>query len=311
MTNYIIKRIIQAVLSIIVILTLLFFMLNLLPGDAALLAGDPRAARNPEVMERMRARWGLDQPLHIRYATYMSNLLRGDLGMSYRTGRTVNSLIAQSFFPTLQIVLFAFLLAAPSGVILGFIAAVRRGSSLDIGSMVFAIFGISAPRFWVGLMLMYLIAVNLRLLPATGYGGGSIRYMILPAITLALPLVALLARTTRAALLDVMDEDYVRTARSKGLSERVVQTRHILRNAVVSIITIAGLQLAMLMANTVIVEKVFSWPGMGSLVVDSVLRQDIPAVQGCIFVFALGFILINFIVDILYIFIDPRIKYGS
>ncbi len=310
MTNYIARRVLQALASIIVILTFLFIMLNLLPGDAALLAGDARMAQNPEVLERIRAKWGLDQPFHIRYFSYMSNLLRGDLGMSYRTGRSVNYLIARAFFPTLSIVILAFIIAAFSGIFLGFIAAMKMGSLTDIGSMIFSIFGISAPRFWVGLMLMYLFAVNMGVLPASGYGGGSIRNMILPSITLALPLIALLARTTRASVLDVMDEDYVRTARSKGVSERMVQLKHIFRNAIISVVTIAGIQLAMLMANTVIVEEVFAWPGMGSLAVDSILRQDIPAVQGCIFVFALGFIVINLLVDILYVFIDPRIKYS-
>jgi len=284
-------------------------LLNILPGDAALLAGDPRAAQNPEIMDAMRARWGLDQPIHIRYATYITNLIRGDLGISYRTGNTVNRLIVLNFPPTIRIVILSFIFSTILGISLGFIAAVKHGSAADIGSMIFSIFGISAPRFWIGLMLMYYFAVNLRLLPASGLGDGSISYLILPSVTLGIPLIALLARTTRASVLDVMKEDYVRTARSKGLSERTVKFKHIFRNALISIITIAGLQLGTLLATTVIVEEVFSLPGLGRLIIRSIHRRDIPAVQGVIFVFALGFIIINLSVDLLYAYLDPQIKY--
>lgn len=284
-------------------------MLNILPGDAALLAGDPRAAQNPEIMDAMRARWGLDQPIHIRYATYITNLIRGDLGVSYRTGNTVNRLIVLNFPPTIRIVILSFIFSTIMGISLGFTAAVKHGSAADIGSMIFSIFGISAPRFWIGLMLMYYFAVNLRILPASGLGDGSISYLILPSVTLGIPLIALLARTTRASVLDVMKEDYVRTARSKGLSERTVKFKHIFRNALISIITIAGLQLGTLLATTVIVEEVFSLPGLGRLIIRSIHRRDIPAVQGVIFVFALGFIIINLSVDLLYAYLDPQIKY--
>jgi len=300
---------IQAIITLLIIITILFFLLNILPGDAALLAGDPRAAQNPEIMDAMRARWGLDQPIHIRYATYITNLIRGDLGISYRTGNTVNRLIVLNFPPTIRIVILSFIFSTILGISLGFIAAVKHGSAADIGSMIFSIFGISAPRFWIGLMLMYYFAVNLRLLPASGLGDGSISYLILPSVTLGIPLIALLARTTRASVLDVMKEDYVRTARSKGLSERTVKFKHIFRNALISIITIAGLQLGTLLATTVIVEEVFSLPGLGRLIIRSIHRRDIPAVQGVIFVFALGFIIINLSVDLLYAYLDPQIKY--
>ncbi len=309
MTNYLINRLIQAIITLLIIITILFFLLNILPGDAALLAGDPRAAQNPEIMDAMRARWGLDQPIHIRYATYITNLIRGDLGVSYRTGNTVNRLIVLNFPPTIRIVILSFIFSTIMGISLGFTAAVKHGSAADIGSMIFSIFGISAPRFWIGLMLMYYFAVNLRILPASGLGDGSISYLILPSVTLGIPLIALLARTTRASVLDVMKEDYVRTARSKGLSERTVKFKHIFRNALISIITIAGLQLGTLLATTVIVEEVFSLPGLGRLIIRSIHRRDIPAVQGVIFVFALGFIIINLSVDLLYAYLDPQIKY--
>lgn len=304
------KRLVQAIGTVLAIATILFFLLNLLPGDAALLAGDPRRAQNPEAIAAMRARWGLDQPLHIRYFIYMSNLIRGDLGISYRTSIPVYRLIAQSLGSTLRLVLLAFFLAASIGIVLGFLAAINRGTIIDFISMVFAILGISAPGFWIGLMLMYLFAVNLGILPASGYGDGKLAFMILPAVTLSLPLIALLARTTRAAVLDIIQEDYIRTARAKGLSEKWIWIKHMLRNCFISIITIAGLQLGTLIANTVIIERVFSWPGLGNLIVESILRQDIPAVQGVVLIFALSFIIINLIIDLLYAYLDPRISYS-
>lgn len=309
MLSYIVRRILQNIPLVLLILTLVFFLLNILPGDAALLSGDVRLSRSPEVIDAIRARWGLDQPLHIRYFTYISNILRGDLGTSYRTFERVSVMVMEAILPTFQLVIFSFLIALFFGVLLGFIASLYQGSIIDLITMITAIIGISAPNFWVGLMLMYFFAVILGLLPSSGYGGGSISFMILPAITLGIPLIALLARSTRAAVLDVAQEDYVRTARSKGLSERIVQFRHVLRNALIPTMTIAALQLATLMANTVIVEKVFSWPGIGSLVVDSIFRRDIPVVQGCILVFSLGFILINLLADVLYGYLDPRIAY--
>lgn len=304
------RRVVQAVATIFIILTAIFFLLNVLPGDAALLAGDPRLARDPAAMDAIRTKWGLDAPLHIRYFRYIGNLLRGDLGVSFHTSTQVSERLSQALIPTLKIVLLAFVIAVFIGVMLGFIAAVKRGTFVDLFCMVFAILGISVPRFWLGLLLMYYFAVNQRLLPASGYGDGSLRFMVLPAITLSVPMIALLARTTRASVLDVLEEDYVRTARSKGLSERVINFKHIFRNALISVVTIAGLELGVMFANTVVVEKVFAWPGIGSMVVNGIIRRDIPVVQGNILIFALSFILINLTIDIFYAFLDPRITYN-
>jgi len=310
MISYIISRLLQSIVTLLVIVTLLFFLLSILPGDAALLAGDPRMTQDPEVIANMRAKWGLDRPIHIRYLDYMYNLFKGNLGVSFLTNTSVNSLIANAFPHTFKLVLISFLISTTIGIFLGFVAAMKRGSFADLISMFLAIVGISAPRFWVGLMLMYFLSVSLNLLPSGGLGDGSLKFMILPAITLSIPLIALLARTTRSSVIEVTREDYVRTARAKGLLENAVRIKHILRNSLIPIITISGLQLGGLLANTVIVEKIFSLPGMGGLVVDSIHRRDLPAVQGCILIFSLGFILINLLIDLLYGYLDPRISYG-
>lgn len=310
MLQYLTRRIIQAVVTVFILLTILFFVMNVLPGDAALLAGDLRMAKNEEVINRIRAKWGLDKPLPVRYLTYVKNLLKGDLGTSYRTSTDVVELIIPKLINTLKIVLIAFLVAVLTGILLGFIAALHQGKLIDIFLMVAAILGISIPRFWLGLMLMYYFAVIKNILPAAGTGDGSFKFLILPALTLSIPMVALIARTTRSSVLDEINNDHVRTARAKGVSNIKVNLKHILRNSLSSIITIIGLQLGTIIANTVVVEKVFAWPGMGVLVVNSIFKRDIPAIQGCILIFALGFIFINLFVDLLYAFIDPRVSYS-
>ncbi len=310
MANFILQRLFRSVFTVLAVITIIFFLLNLLPGDAALLGGDLRKSQNEEAMEAVREKWGLDKPVPQRYFSYIINLLKGDLGISYRTSLPVIKLIGQSILPTLKLAAFSFIISVVIGISVGYIAALHKNSLVDFFSMFFSIFGISAPRFWIGLMLMYLFAATFRILPASGYGDGAISYLILPAITLSLPLISFLARTTRATVLDVIDEDYVRTAKAKGLSMKVVNWKHVLRNSLISIVTVGGLQFGSLLANTVIVEKVFSYPGLGSLIVDSIHRRDIPAVQGCVLVFSLSFILINLIIDVLYGYMDPRINYS-
>lgn len=294
--------------TVVFILTVMFFLLSILPGDAALLAGDPKLAKNPEAMAQIRAKWGLDDPIPLRYLKYMANLLQGDLGTSYRTRQEVGNLILKKLWPTLSLAGLAYLIATPLGLLMGFVSALNRGSWLDFGALSLAIFGVSVPRFWVGLMLMYLFAVLFNgALPSSGFG--SVANYVLPCLTLGYPLIALLARTTRSSALEVMEEDYVQTARAKGAPEWRVNLNHVFRNSLMPIITVAGLQLGTLIANTVIVEKIFSWPGLGNLVINSILRRDIPAVQGCILVFTLSIVLINTGVDVFYAYLDPRIRY--
>src|SRR6476659_1796328 len=305
------RRLTNVVPTLVAVIALVFLLFSVLPGSFISGMGeDGRTTIDPAVMERMRKEMGLDDPLPERFAKYVAHTAIGDLGISFRTREPVTKLIGGRLWPSLKLVIAAMTLAIAIGVPLGFIAALRPGSIVDTASMVGAISGLSLSQFWLGLMLMYLFALKLQWLPSFGYGDGGLRYLALPAMALGVGPMALLARTTRAAVLDVLNADFVRTARSKGMSERRVVEWHVLRNALVLVITTIGLQFGSLMGAAVVVEKLFSWPGVGSLLVDSVFQRDIPAVQGCILLIVLFFLVVNTLVDIAAALIDPRITYG-
>jgi ABC-type dipeptide/oligopeptide/nickel transport system permease component len=306
-----VRRLANIIPTMFAVVALVFLLFSVLPGSFISGMGDDgRTTIDPQVMERMRKEMGLDDPLPTRFAKYVMNVAVGDLGKSFRTREPVTTLIGARVWPSLKLVFAAMTFAIAVGVTLGFFAALKPGSFLDTMSMVFAISGLSLSQFWFGLMLMYLFALKLHWLPSFGYGDGGLSHIILPAIALGVGPMALLARTTRAAVLDVLNADFVRTARSKGMSERLVVKWHVLRNALVLVITIVGLQFGSLMGAAVVVEKLFAWPGVGSLMVDSVFQRDLPAVQGCILMIVLFFLAINTLVDIAYVVIDPRIRYG-
>jgi len=309
MNKFIIRRLLQFIPTIIIISFVIFFLLNILPGDAAFLSGDLRRAKDVQVMEKIREEWGLNDPFFLRYGKYLGNLVKGNLGFSFRTNREVSEVLGKSFLPTLRLSLLSILIAVLGGVFLGFISGMRQNSFLDLFIMLGAVAGVSIPNFWLGLMLIYLFSVKLNILPSIGYGGGDILHLILPALTLGIAYMALIARMTRASVIDVMNEDYIRTARSKGLSEFVVRYKHIFKNALIPVITIIGLQFGQLIGATVVVETVFSWPGIGSLLVLSIYRRDVPVIQGCILLIIFVFLIINLMIDILYTYIDPRIRY--
>jgi len=305
------RRLANVIPTLVAVIALVFLLFSVLPGSFISSMGeDGRTTIDPAVMERMRKEMGLDDPLVERFAKYIGHTVTGDLGKSFRTREPVTTLIGQRVWPSLKLVFAAMTFAILIGVTLGFVAALRPGSLVDTVSMIGAISGLSLSQFWFGLMLMYLFALKLQWLPSFGYGDGGIRHLILPAVALGVGPMALLARTTRAAVLDVLNADFVRTARSKGMSERRVVTWHVLRNALVLIVTIVGLQFGSLMGAAVVVEKLFAWPGVGSLLVDSVFQRDMPAVQGCILMIVIFFLAINTLVDIAYVVIDPRIRYG-
>ena len=309
MFAYAIRRLLYFIPTLLAITMILFLLLNVLPGDAALMAGGDRREVDPQTMERMKKEWGLDKPLHTRYLTYLSGLARADLGLSFLRREKVNALVADRVWPTLKLAAAAMLVAAGLGIPLGFFSALRQGSWLDTFSMVGAVSGVSIPQFWLGLLLMFFLSAKLRLFPTSGYGGGDVKHLVLPAITLGVGYMALLARTTRAAVMEILSADYIRTARAKGLSEFLVNRKHVLRNALILVLTTAGLQFGSLIGQTVIVEKLFSWPGLGSLLVDSIFQRDIPVTQGCVLLIILVFLLVNLAVDLLYGVIDPRIEY--
>ena len=310
MAAYALRRLLQFIPTIVGVTLILFLLLNVLPGNAALMAGGPQETNvDATYIELMKKEWGLDKPLYVRYLDYMGKLLVGDLGKSFLRRESVSGLLASRIWPTLKLAVVAMGVAVCLGVPLGFYSALRQGSWQDSVSMVGAVSGVSLPQFWLGLLLMFFFSVKLPVLPPQGYGDGALSNIILPGFTLGVGYMALLARTTRAAVVEILNTDYIRTARAKGLPAITVNRKHVLRNALILVLTAAGLQFGGLMGHTVIVEKLFSWPGVGSLLVDSIFQRDIPVTQGCIFFLIVVFLLVNLAVDLLYAVIDPRIDY--
>lgn len=310
MLAVLLRRLLNIVPTVGAVILLIFMLFSVIPGSFTSTGAEDGRMLDPQVIERMRKEMGLDDPLLERFVRYVGSTLVGDLGKSFRTREPVTKLIGDRLWPSLKLAMTAMGFAILIGVPLGFIAALRPGSVIDSISMVGAVSGLSLPQFWLGLMMMYLFGLMLGWLPSFGYGDGGPRYLILPGLALGFGPMALLARTTRAAVLDVLNADFVRTARSKGMAEPRVVTWHVMRNALVLVITTIGLQFGSLMGQAVVVEKLFSWPGLGSLLVDSVFQRDIPAVQGCILVIVLFFLVINALVDLAYAAIDPRIRYA-
>jgi peptide/nickel transport system permease protein len=297
--------------TIVAVSLLIFVIFSIVPGSiASSMFADGRGNNDPKVVERIKQEFGLDQPVYVRFGNYAWSLARFDLGISFRTRQPVSAMIGERLWPTLKLAFAAMCVAILIGLPLGFIAALRPGSLLDSLTMVGAISGLSLPQFWLGLLVMYLFALTLGWLPSFGYGDGGLRNLILPALTLGVAPLALLARTTRAAVLEVMNADFIRTARSKGMNSFRLVKWHVVRNALVLVITTLGLQFGSMMGQAVVVEKLFSWPGLGSLLIDSVSLRDIPVVQGSILVLVLCFLLVNTLVDVLYAVIDPRISHG-
>jgi ABC-type dipeptide/oligopeptide/nickel transport system permease component len=310
MFTYALRRLLQFIPTILAITLIIFLLLNVLPGNAALMAaGDQdRGNISAKFVEQMKKEWGLDKPLYQRYAIYLKGIFTGDLGISFLRREPVAQVLKERLWPTFRLAIAAMVVAVGFGIPLGFYSALRQGRIQDTITMMGAVSGVSMPQFWLGLLLMYFVSVKLHLLPPQGYGEGSFRHIILPAFTLGVGYIGLLARTTRAAVVEILTTDYIRTARAKGLSEFFINRKHVLRNALILVMTTASLQFGELLAQTVIVEKLFSWPGLGSLLVDSIFQRDIPITQGCILVIICTFLIVNLIVDLLYGVIDPRIK---
>ncbi|HSB68670.1 MAG TPA: ABC transporter permease [Candidatus Methylomirabilis sp.] len=310
MVAFAFRRLLQFIPTILAISLVMFVLLNVLPGNAALVAaGTQDRGMDAKYVEQMLKRWDLDKPLHLRYLMYLRNLAQGNLGHSFLRGENVGMVVLARLWPTLRLALAAMLIAICLGIPLGFLSALRQGSWLDACSMIGAVSGVSMPQFWLGLLLMFFLSVKLSLLPTSGYGDGGLAHLVLPALTLGVGYMALLARTTRAAVLEILKADYVRTAAAKGLSRLAVNSKHVLRNALILVLTTAGLQFGSMIGQTVIVEKLFSWPGIGSLLVDTIFQRDIPVVQGCVLLIILIFLVVNLAVDLLYAWIDPRIEY--
>ena len=294
---------------------IVFLVLHLAPGDPAeVMLG---ANANKEDLARLRTQLGLDQPLYVQYLTWISHVARGDLGRSLWMKRPVLGEVLERFKATLLLTGSALLLSTLGGIALGIASATRANSLLDRLSGVASLFGASMPVFWLGIVLMVIFSLWLGWLPASGmyapYGGGGLRdlfaHLVLPAVTLAAASVTIIARLTRATMLETLGQDYVRTARAKGLGERTVVWRHALKNALIPIVTVVGVQAGYLLGGAVLTETVFAWPGVGTLVVQGILARDMPLVQGGVLVIALSFVLVNLAVDTLYAWLDPRIKF--
>jgi peptide/nickel transport system permease protein len=291
-----------------------FLIIHLTPGDPArIMLG---AAARPDDIALLRHELGLDQPVYVQYARWITRALQGDLGRSISLKRPVLGEVALRFKNTILLSSAAMVVSFTLGIAIGVMSAVRRGSLLDRLAILLATFGLSLPSFWFGLMLIILFSVRLRLLPGTGMaspiGGGGVgdvaRHMVLPTLALSVIPLAVIARYTRSAMLDVISQDYVTTARAKGLTEHVVVVRHVLRNTLVLIVTMLGLQVGFLLAGAVYVENVFSWPGVGQLLVDAILKRDFPLVQGGVLLVATSYVAINLLTDLVYAYLDPRIR---
>lgn len=304
MLRYFVRRMAFLVLTLLGATIIIFSMLHLAPGDPIDLIVGPNVT--PEVRENIRHQYGLDRPLAVQYLSFMKSLLRGDLGESIIQHKPVSELIAERFFVTLELSLTALFISFLISIPIGIKAALKRNTVTDYALMALSLIGISMPTFWFGLMLLYIVAFKLRFFPISGYG--TWRHLFLPALTIGITDAALLARMVRSSMLEVIRQDYIRTARSKGLPERVVINRHALRNALIPIITLLGLRIGGVVGGSVVVEIVFARPGLGRLMVDSILARDYPVVQGVMVVLTTCIILGNLLADILYAVVDPRIK---
>ena len=305
MGRYFVRRLLETIPLMLIISIFVFMFIHLLPGDPAkTLAG---VEATVEEVEAIREEWGLNDPLIVQYGNYMKDLLRGDMGRSLKSSTPVTELIMSRFQYTIQLVLAGVLWAPALGIFIGVMCAIKRGKAFDLGGMLFAIAGLSAPGFWVGLMLIQVFAVNLRWLPSGGLD--SWRSLVLPSIVMGLGIMAVLARYSRSSMLETLREDYVRTARAKGQKESVVMFRHAFKNSLIQVVTILGLQIGGLLSGSVITETIFSIPGMGRLLVDSIAYRDYPAIQGLLMIFSLQYVLINLFVDLLYGVINPKIRY--
>ena len=306
MLQYILKRLWHTVYVIIGISMISFFFIHL-SGDPVLLML-PGDASDQEI-EELREQLGFNDPLYVQYFRFASKAIRGDFGESLYYHVPVMELVIERLPASLELAVAAMVFALVLAVPIGIISAVRRGSMLDMGSMLGALLGLSMPHFWLGIMLMLLFSVHLGWLPTSGRG--TMAHLIMPAVSLGLSLMAMFARLTRSVMLEVLSLDYIRTARAKGLREEIVISKHALKNALIPLVTVAGMQFGFLIGGTVIIETVFAWPGLGRLVVQAIFSRDYPLVQAIVFVLSLLFVGMNLLVDILYVYLDPQISYSE
>lgn len=313
MFGFVLRRILATIPVVAFVALFVFSLLYLAPGDpAAILAGDQAT---PADVERIRAGLGLDRPYLVRFAEWLFRVVQGDLGQSIFTGLPVTQLIAQRIEPTVSLMIVTLIFAILTAVSMGVVAAWKANTATDRAVMAFAVFGFSVPVFVVGYLLAYLFALKLEWFPVQGYTPLSegvrpwLHNLVLPALTLGLVYIALIARITRASMLEVLQQDYIRTARAKGVGQGAVLFVHALKNAAIPVVTVIGIGIALLIGGAVVTESVFAIPGLGRLTVDAILRRDYPVIQGVVLMFSVVYVLVNLAIDIAYTFIDPRIRY--
>jgi peptide/nickel transport system permease protein len=303
--RYFIRRVLLAIPVLLGVATLVFSLIHLVPGDPAqAMLGDGAA---PQDVDELRKSLGLDQPLFTQYVTFLRHAITGDLGVSFRTGQPVTTMILERVPATAELAVAAMLVAIFIAIPLGVVAAVWRGTAIDFGAMTFALAGVSIPNFWLGPLMAIFFAVNLGWLPVSGRG--TLAHLVLPAFSLGLALAAILARMTRASLLDELNELYVRAARARGVSRTAAVASHALRNSMVPLLTIIALQFGAVLTGAVITETIFAWPGIGRLLIQSIGFRDYPMVQGCILLIAFTYVTVNLATDLMYGVLDPRIRY--
>jgi len=313
MLGYIAKRIAIAIVVVLVVSSLTFFLLSTMPGDTTvtiiqkIFIGDPEYNPSQQEIEATKKMFNLGQPLWVQYLRWLNKALHGDFGVSYISGRPVLSEILVRLPATATLAIVATVISLLISILLGVLSAVRQNSPIDYACMAFSTFFIAMPGFWLGLILILVFSLKLNLLPVAGYGG--FKHLILPAVTLVAGMAAVTMRLTRTSVLEVLRLDYVRTARAKGLDEKTVLYRHVLKNALIPVVTLVGLQLGHLLGGAVIVETIFAWPGIGKLLVDSIDARDIPMIQGGAVFMAVVFSVVNLLVDLSYRFLDPRVRY--
>ncbi|MGM0410823.1 MAG: nickel ABC transporter permease [Bacillota bacterium] len=315
MSRYIFQRIFMMIPVLILVTILIFSLIHLTPGDPALLILGQEAS--PEALSNLRTKLGLNQPLPVQYFNWIGDVLKGDLGESVRDNRSVSKTIFKKLPATMELAVLGILISIIISIPAGIISAVKKGSIFDYSSTLVALGGISMPSFWVGILLVYLFAVKLDILPPSGYVspfedlGRNLKLMILPSVSLGIRMAAVTMRMMRSSLLEVLQKDYIKTAKAKGLAKKVVIIKHGVRNSLISVLTVVGLQLSAFLGGAVITETIFSIPGFGRLVVQSIFNRDFPMLQGSILIMAVMVISVNLIVDIVYTFLDPRISAGG
>lgn len=307
MTTFLIRRLVHSIFVVLAI-TLVIFVLVRLTGDPVSImfqAGEP----TKEAIAELRKNLGLDEPVYVQFVLYLKDMFTGNLGTSFRTGESVIAMMQEKMGATLLLAFGGMFVALLIAIPVGIISAVRRGSVADFFGRIFSLLGISFPNFWLGIMLIIIFAVKLRWFPASGYQG--LEYLVLPSVALGLILSGILARLVRSSMLEVLNQQYINTARSKGIKEWIVVIKHGLRNALIPTVTFIGLQFGTLLGGTVIIEQVFSWPGIGRMLIDAISQRDFPVIQGSVIILSFLMIFVNLLVDISYGFIDPRIRQGG